>query len=141
MGDKIGILSITLVEYDDNFKNSFDLCAEETHKEGLNWAHEPSACMPLNLIASGIEKVRASLDFPTFMKSFYFWKTLTKKENQPLPPIKHILPTQYSCWNLTKHRSDAKTQCTQSKKISIPNNNLGAKAFDRMLMIAFSEVH
>ena len=35
----------------------------------------------------------------------------------------------HSFWNLTKHGSDVKTQHTQSKKTTIPNNNLGAKAF------------
>ena len=42
---------------------------------------------------------------------------------------------------MTKHGSDVKTQYIQSKKTTIPNNNLGAKAFDRMLMIVLSEVH
>ena len=69
-GDKIG-LSICMMEYDDNFNNSFDFCVEEMHKEGLDWAYESSMPTSINLIKSGIEKSRFSLDLITFLKSFY----------------------------------------------------------------------
>jgi len=114
---------------------------EEICKEALQWAYDPSVRMPVKTITSGIEKVRVPLDFPAFMKSFYFWKMLTKKENLPLPPMKRILPMHHSFWNVTKHGSDVKTKYIQSMKTTIPNNNLGAKAFDRMQMIIFSEMH
>ena len=52
-----------------------------------------------------------------------------------------ILPIHHSFWNLTKHGSDVKTQYAQSRKSIIPNNDLGAKAFDRMQMIVFTEIH
>ena len=69
------------------------------------------------------------------------WKVFTKIENLPLPPILRILPMHHSFWNVTKHGSDVKTSLIQKFKNDIPNNNLGAKAIDRMLMIIFSEVH
>ena len=57
-----------MIEYDENFNNSFDFCAEEMHEEGLDWAYESSKHAPINLIASGtIEKSRISLDLPTFL--------------------------------------------------------------------------
>ena len=93
------------------------------------------------MISSGIEKCRVPLDFNSFMKTFYLWKNMTKKENLPLPPSKRILPIHHSYWNCTKHGSDRKTQYAQSVSALIPNNNLGAKAFDRMLIILISEIH
>ena len=55
--------------------------------------------------------------------------------------MKRMLQTHHSFWNLTKNGSDVKIQHTQSKKPTISNNNVGAKYFDRMLMIVFSEAH
>lgn len=106
-GDKIGILSIALIKYDSEFNNNFDTFAEKTCKEALQWACKPSLRMPVNAVAS--EKARVTLDFPTFMKSFYFWKTLTKKDNLPLPPMIRISPMRHSFWNKTKHGLDVKT--------------------------------
>ena len=84
-----------MTEYDCNFNNSFDFCVEEMHEEDLDWAYESSAPMTIDLIASGIEKSRVSLELPTFLKTFNFWKTLTKKENLPLPPVKRMLPMHH----------------------------------------------
>ena len=117
-----------MVEYDGNFNNNFDLCAEKIYKESLLWACDPSVRMLVNSITPGIEKARVALDYPTFIKSFYFWKKLTKMENLPLPPMKRILPMHHSFWNVTKHGSDAKTQYMQSMKTSIPNNNRSNEA-------------
>lgn len=58
-----------------------------------------------------------------------------------MPPTLRILPIHHSFWNVTKHGSDAKTAHIQKFKTAMPNNNLGAKAIDRMLMIIFSEDH
>ena len=55
-GDKIGILSITMVKYDEIFHNNFHICVEEMYKEGLEWSYEPSVPIPMDLIASGVEK-------------------------------------------------------------------------------------
>ena len=130
-----------MIEYQPIFHHHFDACVDELYKEGLQWAYDSSVRMPMDLITSGVAKSRVSLDVPTFIKSFYFWKTLIRKENLPLPPMKRILPLTHSFWNVTKHGSDVKTKYIQSKKTIIPNNNMGAKAFDRMLMIIFSEIH
>ena len=99
-----------MVKYDDAFHNNFDICVEEMHEEGLEWAYEPSVPIPMDLIASGVEKSRVSLDLPTFMKSFCFWKSLTKMENLPLQSMMRVLPTHHSFCNLTKHGSYVKTQ-------------------------------
>ena len=48
---------------------------------------------------------------------------------------------RHSFWNVTKHRLDVKTSHVQKFKTDIPNNNLGAKSIDRMIMIIFSEAH
>ena len=50
-----------MIECDEDFNNTFDLCVEETHKECLHWAYKPSARTPVNLITSGIEKFIGSL--------------------------------------------------------------------------------
>ena len=81
------------------------------------------------------------MDLDTVVKSQYFWKVFTKKENLSLPPMLRILPIHHSFWNVTKHGSDAKTVHVQKFKTTIPNNNLVAKAIDRMMMMFFSEVH
>ena len=130
-----------MIEYDTNFMNQFDICVKELYDSALKWAYEDTVIIPTDMISSGIEKCRVSLDLNSFMKTFYLWKNMTKKENLPLPPSKRILPIHHSCWNCTKHGSDRKTQCAQSVSTLIPNNNLGAKAFDRMLIILFSETH
>ena len=55
--------------------------------------------------------------------------------------MKRMLPMHYIFWKLTKHGSNVKTQCVQSKKNTINNNNLGDESFDSMLLISFSKVH
>ena len=49
-----------MVKYDDVFHNNFDVCVEEMCKEGLEWGYEPSVSIPMDLIASGVEKSRVS---------------------------------------------------------------------------------
>ena len=139
-GDEIGISSITMIKYDEAFKNNFDICAEEKHKEGLEWAYEPSVVIPIDLITSVVEKSKVLLDLQIFIKSFYFWKSLSKKDNLHLLPTKRIFNMHHLLWNLTKHGSDVKTQHIQSQKTPIPHNNLGAKDFDMKIMITLSEI-
>ena len=99
-----------MIEYDTNFMNQFDTCVKELHDSALKWAYEDTVIIPTDMISSGIEKCRVSLDLNSFMKTFYLWKNMTKKENLPLPPSKRILPIHHSYWNCTKHGSDRKTQ-------------------------------
>ena len=97
--------------------------------------------LPLKEIESRVKKARVKLDLDTVAQSFYFWKMFTKKENFPLPPMLRVLTIHCSFWNAAKHGSDVKTAHVQKFKTNVPNNNLGAKAIDRMMMIIFSEVH
>ena len=83
----------------------------------------------------------SSSGFQFIYENILFMENMTKKENLPLPSSKRILPIHHSYWNCTKHGSDRKTQYAQSVSALIPNNNLGAKDFDRMLIILFSEIH
>ena len=130
-----------MIEYDTNFMNQFDIFAKELYNSALKWAYEDTVIIPTDMITSGIEKCRVSLDLNSFMKTFYLWKNMTKIENLPLPPSKRILPIHNSYWNCTKHGSDRKTQYAQSVSTLIPNNNVGAKDFHWMLLILFSEIH
>ena len=95
-GDKVGVLTVAMIRCDANFMNQFDTCAKESHDSALKWAHEGAVIIPTNMISSGIKKCRFSLDLNSFMKVFYLWKNITKKENLPLPPSKRILPTHHS---------------------------------------------
>ena len=63
---------MTMVKHDEVCHNHFHICVEEMCEEGLEWAYESSVHVPMDLIASGVEKSIVSLDFTTFIKSFYF---------------------------------------------------------------------
>ena len=54
--DKIGMLSITFVHYDQLFHHNYNLCIDELHKESLKWACEENAELPLKEIESGVKK-------------------------------------------------------------------------------------
>ena len=69
--DKVGILQVTIFEYDTNFMNQFDICAKELYDSTLKWAYEDTVIIPTDMISSGIEKCRVPLDFNSFMKTFY----------------------------------------------------------------------
>ena len=58
-----------------------------------------------------------------------------------LPPCERILPKQDAFWNVTKHGSDVKTQACQSMSVPLPVDAPGAKAYDRMQMNIFADVH
>ena len=77
-GDKIGILTATMIEHDNNLMNSFEFCVNEMCEEVLQWVYEESE-MPIEFIESGLQKRRASIDKKSFFKSLYFWKKLIKK--------------------------------------------------------------
>ena len=70
-GDNGGILTVTLIEYDTNFMNQFDICVKEFYDSALKWAYEDTVIIPTEMISSGIEKCRVPLDFNSFMKTFY----------------------------------------------------------------------
>mmetsp|Transcript_28857 Transcript_28857/g.52205 ORF Transcript_28857/g.52205 Transcript_28857/m.52205 type:complete len:720 (+) Transcript_28857:272-2431(+) len=44
-------------------------------------------------------------------------------------------------WNKTKHGSDTKTQACQSVSVPLPVDTPGAKAYDRMQMNVFADIH
>ena len=125
--EKIGTITISMIEYDTNFMNQFDISVKELYDSALKWAYEDTVIIPTDMITSGIEKCRISLHLNLCIKTFYLWKNMTKIENLPLPPSKRILPVHHSYWNCTKHGSDRKTQYSQSLSTLIPNSNLEAK--------------
>jgi hypothetical protein len=69
------------------------------------------------------------------------WKEMTKEENLPLPPCQRILPLHDAFWNVMKHGSDVKTQACQGMSVPLPANSPGAKAYDRMQMNVFADIH
>ena len=42
-GDKVSILAVTIIEYDANFMNQFNMRAKELHDSALKWVHEDTA--------------------------------------------------------------------------------------------------
>lgn len=57
------------------------------------------------------------------------------------PPCERIHRTQDGYWNVTKHGSDTKTQGCQSMSVPLPVDAHGAKAYDRMQMNIFADIH
>jgi len=142
-GDRIGITGGVLIEFDDEFLSSYEMCIDDIYEGALKWAYE-AECeddMPIDKIKAAVPKASVTIDFETFMKHFYMWKEMTKDENLPLPPTERILPMQDAFWNLTKHGSDTKTQACQRLKAPIPVDAPGAKAYDRMQMTVFADIH
>ena len=78
-GDKIGVLTATMTEHDNNLMNSFDFCVNEMYEEALQWVYEEGE-RPIEFIESGLQKCRVSIDKKSFFKSLCFWKKLMKKE-------------------------------------------------------------
>lgn len=142
-GDRVSITGGVLVHYDDHFLSSYEKCIDDIYESGLKWAYEAESegDMPLDEIRAAVSKASVPIDFETFMKHYYMWKEMTKDENLPLPPCERNLPKQDAFWNVTKHGSDVKTQACQSMSVPLPVDAPGAKAFDRMQMTIFSDIH
>lgn len=142
-GDRISMTGGVLIHYDNDFLSSYNKCIDDIYESGLKWAYEAESEeeMPIEELRAAVAIASVPLDFDTLMKHFYFWKELTRDENLPLPPCERILPMQDALWNVTKHGSDVKTQACQSMSTNLPVDTPGAKAFDRMQMNMFADIH
>jgi hypothetical protein len=142
-GDRVSTTGGVLIHFDDEFLSSYEKCIDDIYESALKWAYEAESedDMPIDEIKSAVSNARVPLDFETVMKHYYVWKEMTKDENLPLPPCERILPTQDGYWNVTKHGSDTKTQACQSMSVPLPVDAPGAKAYDRMQMNIFADIH
>lgn len=140
-GDTIGLTSGILIEYDDQLRSSYNKCIDDIYEAALKWAYDPSLPVPEEEIKAAVRKARVKIDYPSFMKSVYVWREMTKTENLPLPPAIRIIPMQCQYWNYTKWGSDQKTQAAEGHRAVLPYDSRQSKVIDRMLMLILSDIH
>lgn len=115
------------------------------YNSALKWAYESNdegeKTLPMAELETAVTKARVGMSIDTFVNSFYFWESLTQPENFPLGPRKRILPFQHAWWNPTKYGSDVKTQACESFSARLPEQSPGTKAYNRIQMNIFANVH
>ena len=141
VGDRIGLTSGALVEFDDALLEAYSKCMDDLFNDGLRCFYDESVPIDEAEVRSALSKSKVPLDYDTFMQSWQLWKALTADENLPLPPLQRIIPVLHQFWNDTKGGSDVTTQHRYRQRSQIPIQSPATAMVDRQIFTIFRELH
>lgn len=141
VGDRIGLTSGALVEFDDALLEAYSKCMDDLYDGGLRCFYDESVPINEAEVRSALSKSKVPLDFDTFMQSWQLWKALTAEENLPLPPLMRIIPLMHQFWNDTKCGSDVTTQHRYRQRSLPPVQSPSTAIVDRQIFTIFRELH